>query len=833
MFGANNSVNNNPVVSSSFSSNDIEIILIDNNITWDSFQMTVFYNNNVYTSSETYFPSGTGNNSITLDSSDLYNIFENTDDPLPLTLSQLYTAVSDSSARVILYFYDTNEGFYSFYLTTGTFSASQFNSAPFEDNISSSSVGKDCMEAGFNGSLNIRMRPFLDGFKYFYNTRDDVYNSTNLSDITQETNISIGKGTSIGTITINGTGVSSPSSITIIPNLLKEGYYDSNVVAVLPQKSGKIAVFEQSPNNDYGGCEYIALADNTKDRLSHIGTRPEGGVTQMLVGTSSGSSSYYGWMNIPDSNPISITYSSLKNLVDNNNLEPGKLYRITDYVTTTTQTDTKSMSDPNDQNHRFDLVVLATSTNTLDCQAKAVRHAGDTYFVNTDLSKWQIWYDINNDTTKYEWADDGDTVTVGPNQELRVYTIYEGAVSYDYLVYIGEMTYDNTEYHCWQKVESEDGINHIVRNIYILTDTLIAPGSISLQNTYIPQYLIDEHDQYTGPYPSDYELGQCTISQQSQLEGINPVSDFTFYSRNPGNGVIYKMIDEFGNDYPYDFKNIQFKRKLTNGVYDPTSGTDEWVYTFSIWSSNSIIDSSLSNTHHIYDNIQEVYRLRSNILSLNDNVFIGENCSYNTLGYNCHSNTFGNYYQSNTFGDNCYSNTFGDNCRSNTFRNNCHSSTFGDYCQYNNFGNQCYLNTFGDYCQSNTFGNDCQSNIFGNYCSSNTFGDYCQSNTFGNQCSFNILDYGCLNITFGNGSNQYGDDMHNIHIESGNIYVYIYQSLGTGDFQHIRIHSGTNTTNTPLTISGISRGNTYMTTVARNSSGNVVAWCEADNIIPI
>lgn len=27
-----------------------------------------------------------------------------------------------------------------------------------------------------------------------------------------------------------------------------------------------------------------------------------------------------------------------------------------------------------------------------------------------------------------------------------------------------------------------------------------------------------------------------------------------------GTGVIYRMVDEYNNDYPYDFKNIQYKR---------------------------------------------------------------------------------------------------------------------------------------------------------------------------------------------------------------------------------------------------------------------------------
>ena len=48
---------------------------------------------------------------------------------------------------------------------------------------------------------------------------------------------------------------------------------------------------------------------------------------------------------------ISKTYSQLKSMRDNSELEAGQLYRITDYVTTTTQTDTQSA------NNAFDIVV--------------------------------------------------------------------------------------------------------------------------------------------------------------------------------------------------------------------------------------------------------------------------------------------------------------------------------------------------------------------------------------------------------------------------------------------------------------------------------------------
>jgi hypothetical protein len=60
----------------------------------------------------------------------------------------------------------------------------------------------------------------------------------------------------------------------------------------------------------------------------------------------------------------------------------------------------------------------------------------------------------------------------------------------------------------------------------------------------------------------------------------NDTSRFAWADNVNGKGVIYRMVDEFNNDVPYDFKNIQFKRKLTDGELDLDSGIDTWCYTF-------------------------------------------------------------------------------------------------------------------------------------------------------------------------------------------------------------------------------------------------------------
>ena len=424
------------------------------------------------------------------------------------------------------------------------------------------------------------------------------------------------------------------------------------------------------------------------------------------------------------------TYSQLVSKIAANSgagsLEPGKLYRITDYVTTTKNGENPDITSYSitykSAMHQFDLIVMATSPNKLDCQAKVILHSGDTYFSTSDLFKWQVWYDINNNTNKYDWAD----------------------------------------------------------------------------------------------------------------------------STN-GKGVIYRMIDERNNECSYDFKNILFKRKLTNGEYDPDSGTLTWVYTFGKTSDASI------NNNNCYNNILKERIIGSKYV-LSDIVFLGINCYRNTFGNNCCINTFGGNCYDNTFWDSCYDNTFGGDCFNNNFGNNCYSNTFGNNCSYNTFGDNCYNstfgdycsnNTFGDYCSYNTFGGDCFNNTFGYNCYDNIFGVDCSTNTFGNFCSYNTFGDNCYNSTFGDycsyntfgdSNNQNGNYIRFVIIKSGNQYIRLYNSSTASDsnyLQNIYIAQGVNSSSTYLDISTIARNLNYRTTVAKLSNGTIRIYKEdEDDMLP-
>ena len=383
--------------------------------------------------------------------------------------------------------------------------------------------------------------------------------------------------------------------------------------------------------------------------------------------------------NITSTTIIEITWSDLKAKRDAGELTLGQLYRITDYQCTTTQSDTKSAG------HQFDIIVLALSKNTLSEQAYAALHSGDTYFANNNLSAWKLWYCLDNDTTRFDWAD----------------------------------------------------------------------------------------------------------------------------STN-GKGVIYRMIDEFNNDVPYDFKNIQFYRQWDSNTSlwstIPTDNTGVPCYTFSSEGNSdttSFTDTSLNKSATIFDIVySNVIKSCINLetgknLCLNNICFFGTGCGSNTFGNECFANTFGSQCDGNTFGNKCYNNTFGPSCRRNTFEDTFYGNTFGSWCYNNTFSFSCSNITFGNNCYNNTFGPGCANIKFASDKEATTKYTYYRNNYFGADCGFIIFT--------GTGTAS----------EYAQVQNYNFAQRLQGEPRAY------------LTIDGV-RNRSYETKVARNSAGELKIYCEAD-----
>lgn len=228
---------------------------------------------------------------------------------------------------------------------------------------------------------------------------------------------------------------------------------------------------------------------------------------------------------------------------------------------------------------------------------------------------------------------------------------------------------------------------------------------------------------------------------------------------NPFNtGVIYRMIDEHGNDCPYDFKSL-----VINDEFTFTATTED---EFSSTIKNNVIKplySTITNDDIITTSCQQ-QRLNC--------IFIGgTSCQNNFFDVGCYNNILGNDCCDNSFGISCHDNTFGDYDISNHFANNCYGNTFGSNCKYNELGDYCLNNTFEDMCNLNTFGGSCSNNTltYHTYISVQT-----RYNTLKNNCCNNTLC--CMNVSLGNfctgndikqGPNLLGD-----RCISNNIYGY-------------------------------------------------------------
>ena len=302
----------------------------------------------------------------------------------------------------------------------------------------------------------------------------------------------------------------------------------------------------------------------------------------------------------------------------------------------------------------------------------------------------------------------------------------------------------------------------------------------------------------------------------------NDINRFSWADETNGKGVIYRMIDEWNNDVPYDFKNIQFYRKWDSNksLWSIISSNNTGVpcYTFSSKGSSSttsFTDMSLDAYNEVYSNVINKY-VNSNKQTLNNNCFFGVESYGNSFGEDCYHNTVGNNCYYNTFGNNCATNSLGYSCYRNTFGNLCHNNYFYGICIENTIGNGFFLNLLGNGCYYNTFGNNCQYNIFGNYCQYNTFGNYCTiirfiSNSTSIRChyyQFNHFGDGCKYIDFS------GAETASSESQVQN-YNFAQGLQGTSDNY--------------LIVEG-KRNRAYETKVAKNSNGELKIYCEADSI---
>lgn len=321
---------------------------------------------------------------------------------------------------------------------------------------------------------------------------------------------------------------------------------------------------------------------------------------------------------------INVTHEELVDLRNDNKLIPGMQYRITDYVATTSDTESRSA------NHPFDIIVTADDTNILNENARAIQHEGDEYFKNCNLAAWKLKYCLNNDVNRFSWAM-GDTYHFNvPDFPDILATLVE----YD------DINKD-TEYsdYCYKFVVTMPELN--IR-VIAYTNTL--------------EFISQNEDDTINALMYIVETGDRELMPIYRIEKSN---------FDKGKGVIYEMIDEYNNRAPYDFKGIQFKRytgedhngniiEFTHFDANLSLNYDKFVYSCTVQDEENfigdenILDGTIKHKDYVFTknfHIGNSYATYSHVmilpniaiirpLSYLNNAYIKDNCNYISIKLN-------------------------------------------------------------------------------------------------------------------------------------------------------------------------------------------------------
>lgn len=382
---------------------------------------------------------------------------------------------------------------------------------------------------------------------------------------------------------------------------------------------------------------------------------------------------------------VEVTHAELKAMRDAGKLTAGALYRITDYNCTTTQANTQSAG------HQFDIVLLALSENKLAEEGWAM--------MNDNI------YDV--------------TFSDGVTKKCWIYRD-------DYIFYTQNIV------DCESLLGYEGFSNdEITINEEQKTAVSGAIGTVDLDTPNLT------YNYFQNSNLSAWKVWYCLDNDKSR---------FAWADEENGKGVIYRLIDEFNNDIKYDFKNIQFKRKITNGQYDATNGTETWCYTLNIWYDGmcqdaSIVGNTLPNdegfVNGVYDNkfgyatAYDVYieGVNTFAFALGNNVVLS---TFEGVYYGFYSNTIGNSFNSNTVGNGFSSNTIGNHFGGNIIGNDFTSNTIGNAFTINTIESVFTANVIENYFGGNTIRGNFEANMIGNRFSNKTISNDTYYKNYGN-----------------------------------------------------------------------------------------------------
>ena len=412
-----------------------------------------------------------------------------------------------------------------------------------------------------------------------------------------------------------------------------------------------------------------------------------------------------------------VTHAELVALRDNGELVPGQQYRITDFVTTVAN-DTEARS----AGHPFDIIAVADDATTLNENARAVKHARDTYFQNSKLSAWKLKYSLDNDTTRWFHAD--------PENGKGVIYFME-----DEFGNIGKCDFKNFQYKRYKVTDdSADGILGSLDGQYVGFDEEMKDLIIEDMNDYIWAYAASMPS-----YTFDDETEELEFDMQNQLDAtLNQIPEGAGIDAD-GGGYAHPVIYCKGNKFT---------------AHQVAVSVDDGEWTYPMRASNIVLFC-----YPKYFEGDDDIPARIEFENSADNVFAPD-CDFITVNGVSARNTFLTAYSNIIFGGSVGRSIFKGQYSCCTFGGDIGYTTFGGYIWDTTFGGEIYRATFGGYIERATFGGNLHNGHIHGYLYNVSIGS--AGETWSNLVIDPGVEYVSVTCT------ESGDaDIKNVHIFGG------------------------------------------------------------------
>ena len=496
----------------------------------------------------------------------------------------------------------------------------------------------------------------------------------------------------------------------------------------------------------------------------------------------------------------SVTYSQLVQLRNNSKLVPGAWYRIIDYIT-------KVANDPEAQSagHPFDLLVMATSINSISEEARAIktsRNSGS-YFKNSNLSAWRVWYCLNNDSTRFMWASSTGTGVI-----YRLIDEWGNDFPYDFknIQFKRYYTYDECGLH--DDIEGTyAGINAPMMNLSIDESDSIFCYTISLG------------DRTTSP--TDASL--IGFNSSNIGEGYGEKGYFGNMSLKPATCI--QTIDDDINSC-FCLNNIVLF--VNNARYRALGSTH--IDGECINMTLSCIHSSIGSDNRNIIMADRCY-----------NISIDQGCDALTFSQDCWGMSFSQYCYGMSFSQGCYEMSFSQGCVNMSFSQDCWGMSFSQSCGSMSFSQGCYDMSFSQHCNNMSFSQDCRRMSFSQYCYGMSFSQSCVNMSFSQNCHYMSFSQSCGSMSFsqdcwgmsfsqGCYEMSFSQDCRRMSFSQGcsriNVDAGVHDICLPENASNIHIFAGVHGDRyQPL---GVATGADYTQFVAMQSDGNIRIYNPAD-----